>query len=248
MIKGIYSATSGMLAEATRTDTIANNLANVNTPGYKKDIVVTKDFASTLIERINDGKDTPVIGSMGVGVIVDEIKPVTGQGAIYQSGNPLDVAIEGKGYFVVQTPNGTRYTRNGNFTQNSRGELVTQDGYQVLGNNNNPIRLKGSNVTITNQGNVVANNVTVNKLQYVQFVNEKQLDKEGSSLYFAPPGAPMEQATGRLRQTYLEMSNVNVVTEMVNLISNYRAYEVNAKTIQAHDQLLQRAVNDVGKV
>jgi flagellar basal-body rod protein FlgG len=247
MIKGIYTATSGMLAEATRTDAISNNLANVNTPGYKKDIVVTKDFASVLTERVNDGKDT-TIGSMGVGVVVDEIKPEQSQGAISQSGNSLDVAIEGKGYFVVQTPNGIRYTRNGSFTQNSRGQLVTQDGYQVLGNNNNPITLSGSKATITSEGNIVADNVTVNKLQLVQFANEKQLDKEGNSLYIAPDAAPRQQATGRLRQGFLEMSNVNVVSEMVNLIANYRAYEVNARTVQAHDQLLGKAVNDVGRV
>lgn len=248
MIKGIYSATSGMLAEATRTDAIANNLANVNTPGYKKDIVVTKDFASTLIERIGDGKDTPTIGSMGVGVVVDEIKPVQEQGALYQTANSLDVAIQGKGYFAVQTPNGIRYTRNGNFTQNAQGQLVTQDGYQVLGNNNNPITLRGSKVTITNEGNIVADNVTVNRLQMVEFANEKQLDKQGSSLYYAPAESPRQQATGSAKQGYLEMSNVNVVLEMVNLISNYRAYEVNAKTVQAHDTLLQKAANDVGRV
>lgn len=248
MIKGIYSATSGMLAETTRTDVISNNLANVNTPGYKKDIAVTKDFASTLIERINDGSDTPVIGSAGVGVIVDEVKPVQTQGPIRQTGNSLDVAIDGKGYFMVQTPNGIRYTRNGTFTQNAQSELVTQDGYRVLGNNNNPIQLRGSNVTITEDGTLLANNVAINKLQYVEFANEKQLDKEGYSLYTAPEGVQPQRATGRLRQGSLEMSNVNVISEMVNLISNYRAYEVNAKTVQAHDQLLQKAATEVGKV
>jgi flagellar basal-body rod protein FlgF len=248
MIKGIYSATSGMLAEAMRTDTISNNLANVNTPGYKKDVVVTKDFASTLIERINDGNEAPVIGSMGVGVIVDEVKPVQTQGPIRQTGNPLDVAVEGKGYFVVQTPNGIRYTRNGTFTQNSQGELVTQDGFRVLGSNSRPIQLNGSKVAITGEGNVLIDNVQTNTLQYVEFTNEKQLDKEGYSLYSAPNGVQPQKATGRLRQGYLEMANVNVVSEMVNLISNYRAYEVNGKTVQAHDQLLQKAVNEVGKV
>lgn len=248
MIKGIYAATSGMIAEATRTDIIANNLANVNTTGYKKDIAVSKDFASTLIQRINDGQEAPVIGSMGMGVVIDEVKPVQSQGAVHQTGNALDVAIEGKGYFVVQTPNGIRYTRNGSFTKNSRGQLVTQEGYAVLGNNNNPIQINGNKVAITREGKVIVDDITTNNLQFVEFASEKIIDKEGSSLYFAPEGATIRNATGGIREGYLEMSNVNVVLEMVNLIANYRAYEVNAKTVQAHDTLLQKAVNEVGKV
>jgi len=248
MIRGIYTAASGMLAESIRTDTIANNLANVNTAGYKKDVAVTKDFASMLIYRINDGAAAPSIGTLGVGTMVDEIATIHSMGMMRQTGNALDLAIDGNGYFAVQTPAGIRYTKNGTFAKNDQGQLVTQDGYQVLGQNG-PITVTNTaaNLTVSPDGRVMLDGVQAGQLNIVEFADEKQLLKEGSSLYNAN-GAQTSPSTSRVEQGMLEQSNVNVVAEMVNLISGYRAYEVNAKTVQAHDQLLDKAVNEVGKV
>lgn len=247
MIRGIYSSASGMMAEMTRTDATANNLANANTTGYKKDVAVSKDFASVMITRINDGQDAD-IGAMGRGTVIDEIAVNQEAGAIRNTGNDLDMAVDGKGFFVVQTPNGVRYTRNGAFTRSSQGELVTQDGYQVLGQNGAPIRLTGTKFAVNADGTVFNNGVQTGRLQVMDFVDERQLTKEGASLFAASGNAQREPASGSVRQGTLEMSNVNVVTEMVNLINGYRAYETNSKSVQAHDQLLDKAVNEVGKV
>lgn len=247
MIRGIYTAASGMLAESIRTDTIANNLANVNTAGYKKDVAVTKDFASMLIYRINDGPDAPSIGSLGVGAMVDEIATIRSTGMMRTTGNALDLAIDGSGYFAVETPAGVRYTKNGTFTKNAQGRIVTQDGYPVMGTAG-PITVGNGtgNLTVSPDGRVMLDGVEAGQLSIVEFTNEKQLLKEGDSLYNAN-GAQAAPSASRVEQGMLEQSNVNVVAEMVNLITGYRAYEVNAKTVQAHDQLLDKAVNEVGR-
>ncbi|HWR44358.1 flagellar basal-body rod protein FlgF [Sporomusa sp.] len=245
MIRGIYTAASGMLAETTRTDTIANNLANGNTTGYKKDITVSKDFASLLIQRVNDGQDAPTIGTLGVGTVIDQIATIQTAGIIRPTGNSLDFAVDGKGFFAVETPAGVRFTRNGAFTRSGQGEMVTSEGYRVLGQNG-AIRIPDGKIAVEETGRVTVDGVAAGQLRLVEFADDRQLVKEGASLFRAADnGRP---GTGKVMQGFLEQSNVNIVAEMVNLISGYRAYEVNAKTVQAHDQLLDKAVNEVGKV
>lgn len=245
MIRGIYTAGSGMLAETVRADATANNLANSNTTGYKKDVAISKDFASLLIRRINDGQESPAIGTLGVGTLIDEIATIHTGGALSPSGNPLDFAIDGKGYFVVQTPAGERFTRNGSFSRNGQGELVTSEGHRVLGQNG-AIIIPDGNISVEESGRITVDGVEVGQIQVVEFANERELVKEGNSLFRAPTNG--QQATGKVVQGCLERSNVNVIAEMMNMITGYRAYEVNAKTVQAHDQLLDKAVNEVGKV
>lgn len=236
-----------MVAESIRTDVISNNLANVNTAGFKKDEVIMKDFATVLMTRVNDGVNAPVIGSVGSGVMVDEVATIHSNGAMRNTANDFDMAIDGQGFFTVETPQGLRYTRNGTFAKSAQGELVTQTGYRVLGQNG-PIRIQGSKMVVNDNGRVFVDNVPVGTLQVVNFANTKQLVKEGDSLFIAPAGQNGQAITGGVRQGFLEMSNVNVVGEMVNLISNYRTYEVNGKVIQAHDQLIGKAVNEVGRL
>lgn len=247
MIRGLYTGASGMIAESMRTDVTSNNLANANTAGFKKDVAVMKDFASMLITRINDGAEAPVIGSLGIGAGVDEVATMHSMGAVRTTGNDFDLALEGKGFFAVETPRGIRYTRNGTFVKNSRNELVTQDGYRVLGENG-PITIEGRKMVVDSGGNVVVDDQPIGTLQIVEFANEKQLAKEGSSLYIAAPGQTGTRGASSVHQGTLEMSNVNVISEMVNLISNYRAYEINSKTVQSNDHLLDKAVNEVGKI
>lgn len=247
MIRGLYSAASGMMAEAERTDVISNNLANANTPGFKKDIAVTKDFADILIQRVNDGADAPIIGSMGTGVMVDEVATSYTAGTVRNTGNDFDLAIEGRGFFTVETPQGVRYTRNGTFAKSTQGELVTSDGYRVVGENG-PIIINGSKMSVSGDGRVLVDNLEVGKLRMRDFADEKQLRKEGSSLVIAPNDQQGQPVTGSVRQGALEISNVNVIGEMVNLITNYRSYEINGKVVQSHDQLLGKAANDVGKL
>ncbi|MEN6412106.1 MAG: flagellar basal-body rod protein FlgF [Veillonellales bacterium] len=246
MIRGIYSAAAGMMTEIVRSDVTANNLANANTTGFKKDVSISKDFNSVLIERINDGASSP-IGEMGSGSQVDEVATIYTGGQIRATGNDLDLAINGKGFFAVQTPNGIRYTRNGSFTRSSRGELVTGDGYRVMGQRG-AVRVNDGKLTVNAMGQVFVDGVQTDRLRVTDFADTKQLTKEGSSLFAASDNARTQPVSGQVEQGCLEMSNVNVVSEMVNLIANYRAYEVNGKTVQAHDSLLDKAVNDVGKI
>ncbi|HWR38006.1 MAG TPA: flagellar basal-body rod protein FlgF [Patescibacteria group bacterium] len=257
MIRGIYTAASGMIVESLRNDVIANNLANVDTAGYKKDVTISKDFASLLLRRINDGKDAPEIGSMGVGALVDKVATIHTDGALKLTGNELDLAISGNGFFSIETPNGVRYSRNGSFTRNAQGELVTQTGNRVLGTNNTPIILGAGNAAnangvkalFTKDGRVYVDNLEVAQLQMVEFADpQRQLDKEGYNLYKAPDGVTGQAFTGQITQGVLETSNANVVTEMVNMIAGQRAYETNAKVVQSQDELLDKAVNDVGAV
>lgn len=247
MIRGLYAGASGMVAEAIRTDVIANNLANANTAGFKKDVAVNKEFASILITRINDGAAPASIGSAGSGVMIDEVATNQSGGLMRTTGNDFDMAIGGKGFFTVETPQGVRYTRNGTFAKNMQGELITQDGYRVLGQNG-PIRIKGGKMVVSDDGRVLVDNSPVGKLRLVEFDNEKQLTKEGASLFAVAAGQNGKPATGGVRQGMLEMSNVNVIGEMVNLISSYRTYEINGKVVQSHDQLMGKAANEVGRL
>lgn len=249
MIRGIYTSGSGMLAESLRTDVIANNLANASTTGYKKDVAVTKDFRSMLIMRINDGQDRVNIGSLGVGSMVDEVFTDQTPAGATPTGNALDLAIEGPGYFAVQTPSGIRYTRNGAFTRSSQGQLVTLEGYPVLGQGG-AINLgtpgDTETITVSEDGRVLLDNIETDRVRLVSFADSRGLLKEGTNLYTT---TQQEQpASGIIRQGALEHSNVNVVAEMVNMIAGYRAYETNAKAVQSHDQLLEKAATEVGRI
>ena len=249
MIRGIYTAASGMIAETVRTDTTANNLANASTTGYKKDVVITKDFPGLLLQRLNDGPDA-AIGTLGVGVKVDQTATEHATGSVRSTGNPLDLAIEGRGFFTVQTPNGLRYTRNGSFTCSATAQLVTSDGYPVMGQNG-PISLagaEGGKITIMQDGRILVNEVETNQLRLTDFADPNRLSKEGANLYAMGDAVQENNAIGKVSQGSLELSNVNVVAEMVNLIAGYRSYEVNSKAVLAQDQMLDKAVNEVGNV
>lgn len=245
MIRGIYTAASAMLAESVRADVTANNLANVNTAGFKKEVAVNKDFLNVLMSRINDGSPQTV-GTLGHGTQVDEIATIHTTGMMKATGNALDLSIDGKSFFAVETPAGIRYTRAGAFTRNSLGELTTIDGHPVLGDTGHLI-ITGGQVSVAEDGTVSVDGNQVGRLRLAEFADEKKLVKEGAGL-FVDAGAGEQPAGGMVRQGVLEMANVNAVSEMVNLIAGYRAYEVSAKTVQAHDQLLDKAVNEVGKV
>lgn len=249
MIRGIYTGAASMLAETLRTDVTANNLANANTAGFKKEVAVNKEFANLLVQRINDNPNSNGIGTMGVGALVDEIATIQTPGNMRQTGNPLDVAIDGRGFFVIDTPNGPRYTRNGTFSRSAQGELVTNEGFPVRGQQGRIAFPDNEPVTIAADGRVMSGGVEIDSISIVDFTDLKQLVKQGDSLFDVPGGAqPQQLQDPQLHQGYLEMSNVNIVSEMVNLIAGYRAYEVSGKVVQAHDQLLDKAVNEVGRV
>lgn len=276
MLRGLYTAASGMITEQARTDTIANNLANVNTSGYKRDVAVNEEFSAMLLRRINDdnaqddGKmpnlqnvdaarnyfvpgidgSAPTVGELGRGSRIAEIAVDREQGALENTGNNLDLAITGDGYFLINTSQGIRYTRDGNFYRSAAGQLVTANNQAVLGINGRPINIPPDAVEINigADGTVDANGQNVGRIQLASFADRRALLKEGNNLYRPQNGAQPQQATGSIQQGFLERSNVNVAKEMVELITNYRTYEADSKALTTQDSLLDKAVNDVGRV
>ena len=265
MWRGLYTAGAGMITETKRTDTLANNLANANTTGYKRDEAINREFRPMLIRRINDGVNHndvtsfkqfhvgeayPVVGTLGLGSYIDEIATEHSQGAFETTGNPLDLAISGEGYFAIQTPNGVRYTRDGNFYKSARGQIQTVNGQTVLGRNGQGITIpeETTSIMVGSQGEVYADNVQIGQLQFVQFNNRRAVLKQGNNLYYPQEGARPQPATGEIQQGLLERSNTNVVSEMVELINNYRVYEAGSKAVTTQDTMLDKSVNEVGRL
>lgn len=267
MWRGLYTAATGMIAETRRTDTIANNLANANTTGYKRDDAVTMDFEPMLLRRINDktgtqqevtsfkgfslGTNAPVVGELGLGAQVADIVTDHAQGAFQTTGNQLDFGIEGEGYFRIATPRGERYTRDGNFYRNADSRLVNVNGEDVLDSQGRAITIppEAADFNVTPEGRITANGVFVAQLGLVSFPGgDRIMVKEGNNLYrVADPQQQPQQATGSIQQGVLERSNTEVVSEMVNLIANYRAYEASSRAVVTQDGMLDKAVNEVGR-
>jgi len=248
-----------MLANQLYVDSISNNLANVNTTGFKKAKVEFQDLLyQTMVEpgsSTSDGVRLP--GSLQVGLGVKTAGNVHSfeQGSLMATGNPLDVAIQGDGFFVVKMPDQTNaYTRDGSFKVNADGIVVTADGHyvdpqiQVPANSSNLIVGPDGRVTVTLQGDDVP--TEIGQLEIAQFVNPSGMRSIGQNLYqgtdasgTATIGSPGTNGAGTLSSQYLEGSNVQLVEEMVNLIVAQRAYEISSKSIQVSDEMLQNANN-----
>ncbi|QTL96984.1 flagellar basal-body rod protein FlgF [Iocasia frigidifontis] len=248
MIKGLYTAASSMLANQNKMSLISNNLANVNTTGYKKDEGIQESFPEMLISRIEKDKKPRAIGSLGTGTRLQETYTDLTQGSLYATGNELDLAIDGDGYFVVETPEGIRYTRNGNFTLNDNGQIVTNQGYLVMGEEGPMQTIPGRNIQIDGSGQLYLDNLRGDSFLVVNFPNTDQLTKIGDNLYTSEVAGEEELADFQIRQGYLENSNVNVVQEMVKMIETNRYYTANQKVITAYDSTLDKVVNSVGSI
>ena len=252
----LYSAATGMEAQQLNLNTIANNLANVNTPGFKRskiefqDLLYQKPRASGTDS--GGGNLVPTGTEVGNGSRVASTSKVFTQGQLTNTGEQFDVAIEGDGFFEVQKPDGTlAYTRDGSFKLNAQGQVVTTDGLPVLsGFQSVP---SGASVTISQNGQVTvqsANGTQSYRLTLTRFANPSGLQSMGGNLYAETAasgtpetGNPGEQGFGSTIQGYIENSNVNIVEEMVNLIIAQRAYEINSKSVQTSDEMLQNVAN-----
>lgn len=280
MMRALYTAATGMIAQQTNVDTISNNLANVNTVGYKKETV---EFKSLLYQKLQtettdkNGDPKPVIGQVGSGVRMGSITSRFTQGSLQSTDNPFDLAIDGNGFFQIQMPDGSSaYTRNGAFSMNyaSAGTvmLTTSDGYPVLDTTGSPISFDNtydiSKLSVDEDGNMIYTRTeevtdangqihtkssfeTVATISVAQFNNPSGLEKLSGTLYRETPnsGEPRFESDddnlkkSKVLSSYLEGSNVQTVDEMVNLIVAQRAYEMNSKTINAADEMLQQANN-----
>lgn len=266
MVRSLWTAASGMIAQQNNVDTIANNLANVNTTGYKTEVA---EFKSLLYQDLQsktttaNGAQKPVSAQVGLGVRNSSITSRFTQGNFYDSTNDLAFAISGEGFFGIRGDDGnTYYTRNGDFhlsTYENGLALTTSDGNCVLDTNGKPITLDASivasNLTVSGDGELCYPDASNNpapmgiKVGMWQFNNPSGLEKVGDSQYAesAASGTAMNEDTttglrkSELRQGYLEGSNVQVVDEMVNMIVAQRAYELNSKAIQATDEMMSQA-------
>ena len=256
MIRSLWISKTGMEGQQTKLDAIANNLANVATNGYKRSGVVFEDLMYQNLRQsgaaTSEQSQLPTGLQIGLGVRAAATTRNFSQGTLAQTSGQFDVAIEGPGFFQVQLPDGTTgYTRDGAFQLNSNGQLVTSAGYTVQPGITIPAAArsvtvaKDGTVAITLQGQ--AQPQTVGQLQVATFVNPGGLDPLGGNLFAESAssgtpnaGAPGANGHGSLRQGFVEGSNVNVVEELVSMIATQRAYEMNSKSIQTSDQMLQK--------
>jgi flagellar basal-body rod protein FlgG len=271
-----------MVAQMHRMDAIANNLANVDLNGYKRDMAVHKAFPELLLRRMNDDGVinlgfasidlAPVVGKLGTGVEQNEVYTVFEQGALKQTDNTFDMALEGKGFMTVQVGDEERYTRNGAYLLSDDGFLVTKDGHKILGENG-PVRLKKNNFVIDQDGVIYQNSTfagdetrlvsleenewenleRVDRLKLVDFKRTRYLKKQGNSFWMDTRESGPARIIGfgerpKIRQGFLEGSNVNPVKQMVQMIEVNRTYEANQRIIQTHDGLLGKLINEAMRI
>jgi flagellar basal-body rod protein FlgG len=254
MFRSLATAASGMEAQQVKLDVTANNIANVSTNGFKRG---RAEFADLMYQQLRpagaptgQGTNAPIPTEIGLGTRLVATSHDLGQGELHLTSNPLDVAIEGHGYLGVQMPDGTlAYTRNGSLQRTAEGRVVTTDGYPIEGDITIPP--EAQNISIAANGTISATlpgetqSVELGKIQIAMFTNPGGLAAQGSTLFretsasgTAVLGTPGEGGSGTLRQGMLEISNVNVVEEMIDLISGQRAYEINSRVIKAADDML----------
>jgi flagellar basal-body rod protein FlgF len=257
MIRGLYTSGYSMLTLNRKMDTVSNNMANVNTNGFKRDTVVFEEFSDVLAKRFFDGSDMLTrpanIGTMTLYNDIAEVHTDFTQGAFENTGISTDMAINGDdgAFFTIAVPQGNEfreyYTRDGSFKLDSQGRLVTKNGDFVMGENS-IITLEGSEFIISNRGEVIQNGETVDFIQIRKFDNPESLRKYGFNLLTVTAQTQEGVFEGTIEQGFVERSNVDSIKEMVDMITVLRAYESNQKAIQYQDSTLDKAVNEVGRL
>ncbi|MFP4014894.1 MAG: flagellar basal-body rod protein FlgF [Chitinispirillaceae bacterium] len=244
MIQGIYTASRGMTALTQKQDQIANNLANINTTGFKQSGLFTSAY-----QKLLKNDDNQVFANRDMkaeAVYVDH-----SEGTMRQTKSPLDLCIKGSGFFKVMTSEGVRYTRNGNLSLSPEGLLVTSDGSKLMSSEGGYIRVeKNIPVQVTDSGEVLQQGESKGMIKVVDFQKPYEFRRCGDSR-FAPlaPDAPELKSAGFVvKQGFLEASNVDVIRNMVQMISAYRNFEADQKALHAQDQTLEKAVNQVGRI
>jgi flagellar basal-body rod protein FlgG len=259
MDPALRTAATGMQAQQTRTDVIANNLANVNTTGFKRSRAHFEDLLYQTLQgpATLGSRDTEQLPSVqvGLGTRLTAVQRIDSQGSPEQTSRPLDLCIQGEGYFEVQLPNGnTAYTRDGSLQVSDQGVLVTSQGYAIQP----PIRIPqgAASISVSETGVVTANGVAgadggaqeLGRIELARFANSSGLESLGQNLLQETPssgapikGLPTEDGNGSIAQGYLESSNVEIVTEMVDMITAQRAYEINSKAIKNSEDMATTA-------
>ncbi|MBJ6724818.1 flagellar basal-body rod protein FlgF [Geomesophilobacter sediminis] len=240
MNSGMYAALSGSISAQKRLEVLTNNLANANTTGFKADRI---EFQSLLAQKTGatPNSETPVFST-------ETFSTDFTSGTLQHTENLLDVALQGDGFFVVNTPNGPAYTRQGNFHRAASGRIVNADGYEVQGTGN--LSVNASRIEITGKGEIMADGVQQGTLTVVDFPKPYQMNKVGNGL-FAPANAqaaPTAVTTTEVKQGYLEGSNVQVVREMARMIEASRYFDICTRAVRNYDDISSKAANDLGKI
>jgi flagellar basal-body rod protein FlgF len=244
MIKGLFKSASAMLPQAKRQEVIANNLANVSTPGFKKDAVFTREL-NRAQERQAHRKaradwQTPMI---------DQVYTRFQQGDLEQTDNPLDLALESDGFFVLQAEDGSSLlTRAGNFIVDSQGFISTPEGHHLMGDGGPISVIEGSTVVVSENGQIEADGAVIGNLQVVEVEDRTALVKAGKNSFTLPEGEqPVPITDFAVRQGFLETSNIDIVREMVDMIISFRMYEADAQSLKIQDNSLEKLINNVGQ-
>lgn len=262
MINGLYSATSGMYVQQMKLDVISSNIANANVPGFKGERLLFRSFPDMLrVESQRAGQPPGVLGPLGGGAELDEVATLYHTGQMVYTKEETDLAIFGEGFFHLQTPEGERLTRNGSFVRDLDGFLRNVDGHLVLGENG-PIQIVEASFEVnadgevyvdrtlsTPEGRVETRKVRVDRLKLTRVPDLTALKRLGNSLYFLATDEelPVESGKTRIGQGFLEMANVSAIEESIRLIDTFRAYQSAQRLVQAMDDTLDQAINDVGR-
>lgn len=248
MQRGLYIAGTGMMVQRRLMENVTNNITNVETTGYKKNYLVTHSFDEVMLERINDDRIVGMgsyAGPLTFGTLVDQIYQDYTQGSLEETHLSTDVALAGDGFFVMDTPEGERYTRCGAFALTVDGYLCDTEGNYLLGVNGR-INVGTDNFTVTGNGNVYVDGEYVNTIRVVRFEDNNSLRSQGGNLFYATEDAIDATGSVDVKQGFVENSNVSVAREMVDMITVYRAYETNQKILTMIDETLGKAVNEIG--
>ena len=254
MNQGLYTAATGMMAVEARQSALANNIANVSTPGFKRHAPVQLGFYQTFSEVMRHPFHFNARSAPAGGVKVVETFTDLGGGAMQSTGNPLNVGIQGPGYFAVDTPRGERFTRAGDFSIDIDGHLATSEGFKVQSVAGGAIEVNGGQLIVAADGSVTVDGAPMGQIRLVEFAQPERLLREGTNLYLANDEV-MNQSTEvanavqqntRLNQSNLERSNIDVTNEISSMMLGLRAYEANQKVIQALDGTLSQVISQGG--
>ena len=250
MVRGLYIAGTGMLLQRRHMEIITNNIANADTTGFKKEHLVSHSFDEVMVRRINDPHvvgQTRLVGPLNLGTQVDQLYVNFAEGDIEVTERSTDLALVGDAFFVMQTPDGERYTKSGAFYIDDLGFLVDGEGNFLLGENG-PIYVGGLNFSVDTTGGVRVEEELVDTIRVASFADNGSLRKQGSNLYFSLEAPQAAANPYSVMQGYLETSNVDIGREMVDMLSIYRTYETNQRMLSMIDETVGKAVNEIARL
>lgn len=256
MLRGLYTSVSSMLTLQSRQSIITNNLANINTTGYKEETLVAKSFDEVILSNNDNYKagqaNKQMLGSMSFGVRIDDTYTNYSQGTNVSTDNNMDFAIEGNGFFEVEDDqNNKYYTRNGDFSVDAQGYLITSSGHYVLGKNNatgatERINVGTGNISVTSNNKISINGEEIYNFNVVDFQDHNDLEKTGNGLYTGTN--PINAENFNVKQGYLESSNVDSINAVASLMETVKEFEANQKVVKSMDAILDKIANEIGRV